>query len=184
MADARTGTLPRLAASLCAIALLLAIVAYRGALTNPFVYDDHLVIVENPSITKLSDVRAIALHDVKRPLVNFSYALDYAVWGLAPYGYHATSLLLHLLNIGLLFAFARRASADHDEGSGSRLVAGREFAVAFTAAVLLAVHPLMTQAVGYISARADLLSATFVLLALLSYRAYVLSKRRMWLVAL
>ena len=105
------------------------------------------------------------------------------MWGLAPYGYHATSLLLHLANVGLLFAFARRAAADRDEPGGARPRGGREFAVAFTAAVLLAVHPLMTQAVGYVAARADLLCATLLLAALLCYRAYVMSGHRRWLVA-
>ena len=160
----------RLPASLCAIALLLALGVYRNALTNPFVYDDHLIVVENPSITRLSDLRAIVLHDVKRPLVNLSYAVDYAIWGLAPFGYHATNLLLHLLNVGLLFAFARRAAADHDEPSPRAFHNGRELAVAFTAASLAAVHPLMTQAVGYVAARADLLSGTFVLAVLLRRR--------------
>jgi hypothetical protein len=173
----------RLPASLCAIALLLALGVYRNALTNPFVYDDHLIVVENPSITRLSDLRAIVLHDVKRPLVNLSYAVDYAIWGLAPFGYHATNLLLHLLNVGLLFAFARRAAADHDEPSPRAFHNGRELAVAFTAASLAAVHPLMTQAVGYVAARADLLSGTFVLAVLLCYRSYIVSGRRLWLVA-
>jgi protein O-mannosyl-transferase len=172
----------RLPASLCAVALLLAFGVYRGGLTNPFVYDDHVVVVENRSITSLSDIRTVLLHDVKRPLVNVSYALDYALWGLAPFGYHATNLLLHLLNVGLLFAFARRAASDHDERSARAIHDGRELAVAFTAAVLLAVHPLMTQAVGYVAARADLLSATFVLAALLSYRCFVRTAHRRWLI--
>jgi len=180
MPDVRTQQPRRLAASLCALALLLAVLAYRNALPNPFVYDDHLVVVENESITKLGDLRAIVLHDIKRPLVNLSYAADYAVWGLAPFGYHITNLLLHLLNIGLLFAFARRAAEDHDVSSDRSIHDGRALAVAFTAAALLAVHPLMTQAVGYIAARADLLCATFLLAALLCYRAWVVTGRARW----
>jgi hypothetical protein len=73
--------------------------------------------------------------------------------------------------------------ADHDEPSQRAFHDGRELAVAFTASVLLAVHPLMTQAVGYVAARADLLSGTFVLAVLLCYRTHVISGRRRWLVA-
>jgi hypothetical protein len=171
----------RLAAGLCSVAILLAIVAYRGALSNPFVYDDHVVVVENPSIARLGDIRTVLLHDIKRPLVNLTYAVDHALWGLAPFGYHLTNLLLHLINVGLLFALARRAAHDHDDGSGNPLHDGRGLVAAFTAAALLAVHPLMTQAVGYVAARADLLCATFVLAALLGYRSFVLSGRAGWL---
>jgi hypothetical protein len=173
----------RLPASLCAAAILLAIVAYRSALPNPFVYDDHIVVVENPSIGRLWDVKAIVLHDVKRPLVNFSYALDHAIWGLAPFGYHVTNLLLHLLNVALLFAFARVAADDHDRTSESVLHERRGLVVAFVAASLLAVHPLMTQAVGYVAARADLLCGTFALAALLCYRTFVATGRAAWLAA-
>ena len=33
-------------------------------------------------------MRAIVLHDVTRPMVNLSYAIDRAIWGAEPFGYH------------------------------------------------------------------------------------------------
>src|SRR5919108_299351 len=52
---------------------------------------------------------------------------------------------------------------------------------AFAAAALFAVHPLMTEAVGYISARADVLCTTFLLITLLCYRAAVVRHSSWWL---
>ena len=47
-----------------------------------------------------------------RPLVNLSYAVDYAFSGLDPFAYHVTNLLLHVVNVLLLFALTRRLARD------------------------------------------------------------------------
>src|SRR6266542_4036807 len=82
---------------LCAFAAALAAIVYLNALHSPFVYDDHRTIVDNGSIRTLSDMRSIVWHDVTRPLVNLSYAIDQALWGPAPFGFHLTNVLLHTL---------------------------------------------------------------------------------------
>jgi hypothetical protein len=113
---------------------------------------------------------------------NLSFALDHAVWGLNPFGFHLTSLLLHALNVALVFALTFAATID------ARREGGREGeeprgagAVGFVAAALFAVHPLLTEAVGYVSGRAEVLCATFLLLALLSGRRSVLARRGAWI---
>jgi hypothetical protein len=79
-----------------------------------------------------------------------SYALDYSAWVLEPFGYHLTNLLLHLINVALFFILALAYA--RDRGSSDDLLP-------FTAAALFAVHPLLTEAVGYVSSRSELLSA-------------------------
>src|SRR4030095_9619717 len=32
-----------------------------------------------------------------RPISTLSYSLDYSIWGLNPFGYHLTDLILHIL---------------------------------------------------------------------------------------
>ncbi len=146
-----------------AAAALLGGVVYLNALHNPFVYDDHHTVVQNPSIASVTDVRAVVLGAVTRPIVNFSYALDRAVWGAGPFGFHVTNVLLHMLNVVLLFQLAWR----FEKG---RLL------VAFAAAMLLAVHPMMTEAVGYISGRSEVLCATFFMLAIMSGRRWLVGR--------
>jgi hypothetical protein len=143
----------------CGVAALLGGVVYLNALQNPFVYDDYHTVVENRSIARVTDVRAIVLGAVTRPIVNLSYAIDRATWGPTPLGFHVTNVLLHILNVVLLFHLARRF--------------GKDGFVAFAAAGLLAVHPMMTEAVGYISGRSEVLCATFFMLALMCGQRWI-----------
>ena len=151
------------------VAVLLAGLVYVNALDNPFVYDDRRLIVENQSIRPPLNLQAVVLREVARPAVNISYAIDRVLWGPSPAGFHVTNVLLHMLNVALLFEFVRR-------GTG-RVVS------AFLAAALFAVHPMMTQAVGYISGRAEVLCTTFVLMALAAARRWMLGGRGVWLAA-
>ena len=143
----------------CLVAAALAGLVYLNALHNPFVYDDFHTVVANPSILTLTNIRAIVGHDMTRPLVNASYAVDRALWGAGPFGFHLTSVLLHMLNVVLLFQLARRLD-DHVE-------------VAFSAAALFAVHPMMTESVGYVSGRAEVLCATWFFAAILCGRRWL-----------
>lgn len=137
--------------------MALAGLVYANALHNPFVYDDHRVIGENRSLVPPLYVHALLFQDASRPAVNLSYAADRALWGPAPFGFHLTSVLLHALNVGLVFALVR----------GYRARVPRWRWVATSSALILAAHPMMSQAVGYISARSEVLCATWFLLALL-----------------
>jgi tetratricopeptide (TPR) repeat protein len=154
------------------IALLVAL-GYAETLQHPFVYDDRTVVLGNPSIQSLGSLRALVAHDIKRPLVNLSYALDWALSGALPTAYHVTNLLIHLINALLLFRVARALAEDRH----GKLRASDEDGAWFAAA-LFAVHPMMTESVGYVSARSGMLATTFVLAALLLLRRGLLQKRR------
>jgi tetratricopeptide (TPR) repeat protein len=180
----------------------MAALVYLNALNNSFVYDDHRVILENYSIRDLSNIRALFQNDLFRPAVNISYAIDYARSGLQPFGYHLTSLLLHMANVVLLFVLVRVLAGDSQAMRGvlapvSALPTGKKNAAgkgsggageepeaadtsttaAFAAAAVWAVHPLMTQAVGYVSGRSEVLCALFVLIAFLCLRAWAFGAR-------
>jgi hypothetical protein len=154
-------------------AAAMAIAVYVTALHNPFVYDDYHTVIDNASIRSVTNLRAVFWHDVTRPVVNFSYAVDRAVWGQAPFGFHLANVLFHTLNVLLLFCLARRLRLD--------------VVPAFAAAALLAVHPMMTEAVGYVSGRSEVLCATFFMLGLLCADRWLRGpeeRRGRWLVAM
>jgi hypothetical protein len=189
----------------------MALLVYLNALDNPFIYDDHRVILENYSIRDLSNLRALLLNDVFRPVVNVSYAIDYVLWGLRPFGYHLTSMLLHAGNVVLLFVLMRTLAGDAASMKTPRGDAAQAVpappksakkqkpaaasvardpevpatarAAAFAAAAIWAVHPLMTQAVGYVSGRSEVLCALFFIPAFLLLRAWAFRKGTRWLVA-
>ncbi len=169
------------------VAVLVALlggVVYLNALRNPFVFDDHRLIIENRSLADLSDVPAIVWRDVTRPLINLSYAVDRAIWGASPVGFHLTNVLLHMVNIVLVFAMAWALAQDRAPRNGG--VIGSDVrssdAVATVTALLFAVHPMMSQAVGYISGRSEVACATFVLAAFLAARQWMVVARTRWLV--
>jgi hypothetical protein len=97
-----------------------------------------------------------------RPLVRVSFALDRALYGVHPWGYHLTNGILHLLNAALLFFLLRKLT-------------GQPW-LALLAAALFSLYPLHPEAVFWLSGRADVLAATFVVLALLLIVNFLLPK--------
>ena len=92
------------------------------------------------------------------PLTWLSHALDVQLFGLNPARHHDVNLLLHVLNVVLLFWVLERATG----------YAGRSAVVA----ALFAAHPINVEAVAWITERKTLLSMLFFLLALGTYRWY------------
>lgn len=164
----------------CLAPALVAGALYVNTLDNPFVYDDHRQIDENRAIQHTSDIRSIVLSNATRPLVSLSYAFDYAIWHGSPFGFHVTNVLIHVLNVVLLFAVAHRVAADSNaaRGADDPVDPGT---CAFVAALLFAVHPLMSQAVAYITGRSDLLATGFLLASFLAARRWLLRDRFAWL---
>lgn len=161
----------------CATAVLLAGVVYLNALDNPFIYDDYRLILENRSLAAPNDLLGLLLHESTRPVINISYAIDRTVWGPEPFGFHATNVLLHMLNVALLFLVVRETQGNRKSGTVAPIATAAIVSVA-----IFAVHPMMTQAVGYVSSRSEVLCATWLLLALLSARRWMLGASGRWLV--
>lgn len=170
----------------CGTVALAAGLVYLNALDNPFIYDDHVLIGENRSLLAPLNLLGLILQDLARPVINVSFAVDRALWGPAPFGFHVTNVLLHMLNVGLLFILATVALR-HDERpldqAPERTDAVSPLVVASVAALLLAVHPMMTGAVGYISARSEVLCTTWLVLALLSAGRWMKTADGKWLAA-
>lgn len=144
---------------------------YAPALRAPFIFDDRVSIVENPSIRAVwpllgTDERPGPLRpprDVStagRPLVNLTLALNYRAGRLDPTGYHAFNVAIHILAALLLWHLVRRTLALEYFGGRLATIANP---LAFAAAFLWAVHPLQTEAVEYVTQRTELLVALFYL---------------------
>ena len=167
---------------LAGLAVVYSGLIYVNALHNPYVYDDNRTVLNNPSIADITEFKRIVLRESMRPLVNYSYALDRAVWPSQPLGHHATSVLLHMLNVLLLFQLVWVATEDIGRrappGAAARM---NPTIVAFVAASVFGLHPMMTEAVGYISGRSEVLYSAFFLLALLACRRWMRGEGTRWL---
>jgi len=108
-----------------------------------------------------------------RPLFILSYVIDSRLWGARPFGFHLTNVMLHGLNSFLVFRLASRMLTPE----------GLTRKVAIFAAALFLLHPSHSEAVVWISGRADLLATCFVLSSLLLYFAYEDQTRRLFLFA-
>jgi protein O-mannosyl-transferase len=168
---------------LAGLAALYSGLIYVNALDNPYTYDDVRTVQGNRSLDDLRAFKRIVLRESMRPLVNVSYALDRAIWPWQLVGHHLSSVLLHVLNVLLVFQLAWVAVRDQrshappgiDERASPEVVA-------FLAASLFGLHPLMTEAVGYISGRSEVLYTCFFLLALLSARRWMIGEGVKWIV--
>jgi tetratricopeptide (TPR) repeat protein len=144
--------------------LAVTFLSFANTLSYDFTnLDEEPCIILNPHIRDLSVSGIITVFssmdlNLYTPLVTLSFAVDYALWGLNPAGYHVVNLLLHLLNTCLVFWFCRRLS--------------RSIVVAGIAACLFGVHPVHVESVAWITERKDLLFTAFALGSLLTYDDY------------
>jgi tetratricopeptide (TPR) repeat protein len=138
---------------------------YADTLSAPFVFDDRGAILDNLSLHTLGEALSPPLDTpvTGRPLVNLSFAFNYAFAGLTPTPYRLVNLLLHVLNAllayGVLDKLFRRPVLPLAVRRRAALCAG-------AASLLWACHPLQTEAVVYVTQRTELLASCFMLLAL------------------
>jgi protein O-mannosyl-transferase len=152
-------------AALC----LLTLLAYSDSFTAGFTLDSAYIVLRDPRVLKVAaaNLRQILSQDywwpnfhsgLYRPLTTATFLFNYAVLGNGQHaaGYHAVNILLHLVNVWLLFLLASRFF-------------GRAWP-AFFAAALWAVHPIATEAVTNLVGRSDELAAMAIFGGLLLYQ--------------
>ncbi len=146
-----------------AVALTVCILAaYGNSFNGVFQYDDVRSIEHNESLRSFGQVFSNG-ENISRPLVALTFALDYALFGANPRGYHAINLGVHWLAALLLFGIVRRTLLN--EKLRQRF-GGAATPLAFAAALVWALHPLQTESVTYIVQRAESMMGMFFLLAM------------------
>ncbi|MCH8904171.1 MAG: hypothetical protein IIA45_09690, partial [Bacteroidetes bacterium] len=148
--------------------LLVAITAIvlSPSVNNDFVnFDDHVYVLKNEIITNTTSDGIKTIFDRHKPVAGnyhpltiLSYALEYKFFKLTAERYHLNSLLLHLINVLLIFWLIY-------------LLAGN-LNVAFITALLFGIHPMHVESVAWISSRKDLLYTLFFLLSMIFYLKY------------
>jgi len=98
-----------------------------------------------------------------RPVVNLTLAINYALGGVKPWGYHALNLAIHILAGLTLFGIARRTLL---RPTLSEQFGAEATSLALAVALIWTVHPLQTEAVTYVVQRSESLMGLFYLLTL------------------
>lgn len=150
--------------------LLITLISLYPTLFNGWVnWDDPAYVLKNELIAELSIERLSALfttlqvQGLYHPLTLLSLAIDHAFVEDQAWLYHAHNLILHLLNVLLVFKFIELVSSNR--------------VVALITALLFGIHPMHVESVAWISERKDVLYAFYFLLALISYLYYLNEKK-------
>ena len=146
--------------------LISTALIYISCLRYEFTYDDNSQIVINSAITTASHIPeyftthvwariAPEAANYYRPVFLLWLLLNYKLFGLSPFGWHATSLLVHLVATWLVFVLAKRLTANHW--------------LATVAAFLFGIHPVHIESVAWISGVTDPLMTVFFISAFLLF---------------
>ena len=164
---------PTVGLELAALALvvLTTLAVYWPVKGFEFVnYDDNAFIYENARMQEGLTLRNVGWAFTTsvaanwHPLTVLTHLLDCSLFGLNAGGHHLTNLLIHLMDVALLYLLLRRLS----------LSAG----AALLAAGLFGLHPLNVESVAWVAERKNVLSMLFLFLTLLAYLSYGRTRSR------
>ena len=158
------------AALIVAVSLAVVTLAVWSPITRAdFInLDDNVYVTENQHVARGLTAEGIrwaftnGYAGLWHPLAWLSHMLDVQLFGLDPAGHHATSLVLHMANVALLFLLLRR-------------ITGTTWPPV-VAAALFALHPLRVESVAWVAERKDVLSVFFGFLALHAYVSYAAAR--------
>lgn len=146
---------------------LAAFAAYANSFQAAFVFDDRASVLDNPTIRSLGQALfppgGTGVTVAGRPILNLSFALNYAISGLDGWSYHALNLVIHVLSGLALFGLVRRTLARPPLAARFGEPAGW---LALAIAGVWTLHPLQTESVAYLAQRAESLMGLFYLLTL------------------
>ena len=150
--------------------LLLTVMAYLPALRGGFIWDDADHLTDNPAVAAPNGLLKIwSSLSVSRyyPLTLSSFWIQRRLWGLAPFPYHATNVMLQAVNTVLLFLLLRRLQ-----------VRG-----AWVAAALWGVHPVNVESVAWVTELKNTQSGLFFLLCLMCSLQFETRRKPAWYLA-
>ena len=160
---------------LAALLIVITLGVYYPSLSAPFnSLDDRLLVTHliNKNYFSLSQhFFPGGTSEYYRPLSTLSLEMDKYLWGLVESFMHLENILLHAINVLLIFFIARILSSAEERTNK---------VVPFLAAGCFALHPLNTEAVNWISARTDLLAGTFTYASLLFLLLALQRQRLLW----
>jgi len=148
--------------------LILTICLYGIASSfNFFIWDDSNLALdsrfENFNFSLFTDLFTSSHYGLYHPITSLSLLLDYQLSNGSPYLFHTTNILLHLINIFLVYKFL------------SLLFKNKN--IVFIASFIFAIHSSNVETVVWISSRKDLLYTFFYLCASIYYIKYLYKKR-------
>jgi len=163
------------------IIVTLSVITYLNCLPNQFVYDDSSTIVENKLIKDWGNFLTLFTYDyfkisgelTYRPIVTLSYFIDYSIWHMNPMGYHLVNVILHTINVVLVYFLTllplRQYNKYTTQSSHNQT---SDIGLALLTCMLFAIHPIVSEVVNMISYREDLIATAFLIASFLLFLLY------------
>ncbi|MEO6131849.1 MAG: tetratricopeptide repeat protein [Saprospiraceae bacterium] len=145
--------------------ILLSLLVYIPVLHNTFLYwDDTYYIRDNSLIYSfnLKDIFSTNVMGNYHPVTILVLAIEYHFFGLSETGYHAVNLIIHLLNVVLVYYAV--------------ILLCERRAVALVGALLFGIHPIHVESVAWAAELKDLLYTFFFLASFIFYLKYQADK--------
>ena len=98
---------PRLIAMLAGVVVLAGLIAYSTGTSGVFIFDDVPGILQNPLIRDAWPPWETG-RSPHRIVVAFTFAVNHAIHGLEPRGFHLFNIAIHLVAGLVLFGVVRR----------------------------------------------------------------------------
>jgi tetratricopeptide (TPR) repeat protein len=152
------------------ILTFFTLIIYSNIHRYPFVFDDTVQIEDKNKIRELKGFLSIDKLFDPRPLVDFTFALNYKVGKLSVFGYHLVNVVIHIANAFIVYLLALNIfqlllyPAKNSNFAGSYISS-----VALVSALIFVAHPIQTQAVTYTAQRYTSVGALFYFLSVLFY---------------
>jgi tetratricopeptide (TPR) repeat protein len=150
--------------------LLLA--AYWNHFNNSFHFDDFHTIEQNLHLRKIENIPRffsdatmfsnLPTHQVYRPLLTTTLAVDYLRGGGKPFAFHVTTFLFFIVYLAVLFVFYQKVF-------DGRFSESENTAAVMFATAVYGLHPVCAETINYIVQRAELLSTLGVVAGLAIY---------------
>jgi tetratricopeptide (TPR) repeat protein len=159
---------------------------YSNAFSSPFVMDDQSAVTDNLTIRSLRPLARVLSGPIQsstagRPLINLSFAVNYAADGLNTTGYHAVNLLLHILAGLTLFGIVRRTLVNASQRPDLQNLSKFADLFAFSCALIWLLHPLQSEMVDYVTQRTESSMGLAYLLTLYAFiRGTTSDRRPLW----
>lgn len=153
--------------------LIVVAVVFGNSLGNGFVWDDNHYLVGNYKIFDLSGIflaKSIIIEYF--PLRDATIALDAAIWGESPFGFHLTNLVFYSFTVVAAYYLTIEielfvaGEKEYTSPPSSSLTA-------LCTALLFAVHPLHCEVVSWISCRGAILAGLFFFLSCFLYLRFM-----------
>lgn len=151
------------------IIIVATIIVFFPALNGVYLnWDDDLQIINNVDVLNLSwqsfkNYFSNFYVASYQPLASLSFGIEYFFFGNNPFVPHLTNLILHLLNVILVYSLLKK------------IMSNQKVLVLFVVGAF-AIHPLQAELLGWVSTRSSLLYSGFFLLACIEYQNYLVNK--------